>query len=338
MYTFNLISMLDNYHIAFIVDSVLLEKEKMIEVLVGISQEMQISGADSFNLSNGWDRRQEWHSQDCHLFSCQFTDVSEASQPSVPPEQVHSSEAFLRNIDLELRKTGNRYLWSFFPWSTARRFRSFVFLSKDKNIFETTVAHPSISRHLISKYTFNGSAFHNLLHSLLIRGDYVSAYPLWDACKSSEGTIWMVTDLVLDEDFSIHPWWVPYGHILVDRLDICTTEFRNPLYVYEISTRESFKAICRLTTQEPDTLVFVPSNTDINKLSELMRKIESDSSYSDLTYFQEILDTAEWFFGLGRDWSDHGNALFVSRQNELIQTFNLLAKKQAPDYEPTAFF
>jgi len=135
----------------------------------------------------------------------------------------------------------------------------------------------------------------------------------------------MITELQLDEDFSVFPRWEPSSLKWIKSLTLSSIEYLHKLQVYQISSKKTFLSMCWLDTQQPNTLIFVPFNTDFNSLVKLLNKTEDyNNNYSDLIYIQDILKTIPWFFGIARDRSDLGICLFVSQDNSLLQKFDTL--------------
>jgi hypothetical protein len=78
----------------------------------------------------------------------------------------------------------------------------------------------------------------------------------------------------------------------------------------------------QLHWQEPDTLMVVPNNINFEALIKLLRKIGHYgfyTNYSNLSFFEEILNVSEWFYELNADRNDSKYSMFISKNNKLIQ-------------------
>ena len=165
------------------------------------------------------------------------------------------------------------------------------------------------------------------------------AHQLWEVGNCDKNYLWMITELQVDEDFSVFPWWEPSSLKWIKSLTLSSIEYLHRLQVYRISSKKTFISMCWLDTQQPYTLIFVPSKTNCNSLVELLNKTEDyDNNYSDLIYIQDILKTTPWFFGIARDQSDLGICLFVSQENSLLQKFDALNRSQNQNYSLLSCF
>ena len=240
------------------------------------------------------------------------------------------SENF-ENIDNQFMWFSENFLWSIFPWGGPRNFLSFCFLSKDKKIFNEFLNCNSfimdqvnecnidfISSQTISSYEIE-TRFSRSIQAIIFSGYHEPAFRLWDVCNCDVNHPWFITDFLIDEDtFPILSLPIPEYKILfsIDR------DNDTPLKVYQPLNKESFESLCKLTSQEPDTMIFVSPDTDVVKLKDLLMNIENEQSYSDLNRIQDILNTTNWFYGLNRDRVDYGISLFVSRENNLLHSFD----------------
>lgn len=235
----------------------------------------------------------------------------------------------LEEIESKIDFLAKKYEWLLFSWGGISPFSAFGFLSSDRSISEQVASlysYRNKSNSLISNYTFDTLNFTHSIHSVLMGGYHASAYPLWDIRGSDSETLWMVTDLVISDDFSVFDWWTPSGYKLVEHLYAEASPQEN-LYIYEISTEESFRSMCLLSSQEPRTLVFVPSNTNLLALRRLFCETEKHNGFPDLVLLEEILRNSEWFLGLDRDRADYGYSLLVARDNKIIRRFSAASQK-----------
>ncbi len=100
--------------------------------------------------------------------------------------------------------------------------------------------------------------------------------------------------------------------------------------VYEPENRQSFTSILKIESSEPDTLIVVPQNTNIELLKNLLSKTEGHPLYetfSYLSYLDDILKTTNWLYVINSNFAcyrDYTYSLFVSRDNTLVRKLNEL--------------
>ncbi|MDY7007557.1 MAG: hypothetical protein SWX82_27400 [Cyanobacteriota bacterium] len=282
-----------------------------------------------------------WHFHSWYLHG-EFIDKSAPqNSQTIFTEKNFKSLPSLEEIDLELTNMANKYRWVFLPWGSKSDFLlSFGFLSKNHVLRDKFInSYSSLfgKNSIISSYDYV-SNLSELIKGILV-GEYDEpAHQLWEVGNCDENSLWMITELQLDEDFSVFPWWEPSSLKWIKSLTL-SRKYPFPLQVYQIYSKKTFLSICWLDTQQPDTLIFVPSNTDFNSLVELLNKTEDyDNNYSDLIYIQDILKTIPWFFGIARDQSDLGISLFVSQDNSLLQKFDALNRSQNQNYSLLSCF
>ncbi|KAF3889300.1 MULTISPECIES: hypothetical protein [Nostocales] len=237
-------------------------------------------------------------------------------------------------IDEFLDFLSTNYSWSIFPFAGPRRFLSFGFISREQtlrdyflnltpNVWDVESKFGTLlsSHLLIASYEVD-SKFSLSAKAILFGGYYEPAERLWNVCECNITPPWLITDLLYDDTFlTIGRESVEYKFI--QQLAIPPGNDR-PLGVYQPLNQYSFESMCLLSFREPDTLVFVPQGTDLEKLQSLLVKTEGCNSYSDLIYLHDILLTTQWFYGLDRDRVDYGHSIFVAQDNTLLQKFNSL--------------
>jgi hypothetical protein len=275
----------------------------------------------------------------CWYIHGQF--LKENISSSFPKSLIKKDVSFrtsLKEIDVEFNDISNKYMWSFFPWGyPIEPLSCWVFLSKTQAYHDRFIDFFSSAygnQYIISTYNCV-SNISNAIRSIIL-GDYAEqAYPIWDLNNSCQKSLFMITNLQLDEDFSIYPWWDSSGLTWIQTLKL-TIKCPNVLQVYRISNRNSFMSMCMLDTQQPDTLIFVPETTNLEKLEKLLSKTEDYNNYSDLIHLQDILKATQWFYGVGRDFSDLGISLLAAQDSRLLQRFDIL--NQNKDYRLISCF
>jgi len=338
------------YHIAFFIDyrPVLIEKinfflnNNLSDVWIcSGQQESQLQSLDNLPTSKGY-----WYSQPWYIHGSHLNESDTQNLPSSPVYTDPKHKTSLEEIDASLIRLSIKYSWSIFPWGGPKRFLSFGFLSKERhlcaqfiNMFSTPLNvgkfHTDNScNRLISSYEV-ATDISQLIKAILFSGYYKSAWQIWDICQCDAALPWLITDLLFDQDiFSVFSWEVPQYEI-IQSITLNTKPTR-PLRVYQPLDKMSFESMCMLSTQEPDTFICVPQNTNLISLHDVLSKTEDDNSYSDLTYIQDILSVTKWFYGFDRDRVDYGNCLFVAQDSNLLRKFNEII--QDDDYHLISCF
>lgn len=335
-------------YIAFFTNPRMSKKEGIIDFLIRSSTDAWI--CDSFgerkieSTEDLLEDEEYWRYQPWYVHGPCLNDDSLENPLSLFLQRTPTFSTSLETIDDELSSLSKKYEWVFFPWGGFKRFLSVGFTSNNQDLFSQVLANSASHQRLISNYVFNPERLSHLIHSILLGGYFQTAYPLWDICTETEETLWLVTEMSFSRGLSVHEWWSSEGYELIDSLPM-PIENSDALNIYEVTTKETFKSMCHLASQMPDTLTFIPPHTDLGNLSRLLEKTENvsafadskyynnssislksmecdDNSYSDLFHLKHILETVEWFFGIDRDMVDYGNSFFVARDNKLIRRFS----------------
>lgn len=262
--------------------------------------------------------------------------------------------------DFLLHEYSNKYSWTILPWGSIYShdlLSMFVFITSEQKYFnEFMNSYPnqmSIKSHyghiipqcnmLISHYQVK-TDFSEVAQAILIEEDFDEPGSLiWDACQLDSCLPLLISEFHYNDDvkdfYKIEApdpdspiYWERVNYKPLKIIDVHIKE-KNPSFypdhnkkfgVDQPQDKQSFINICRSLRQGTETLIFVPHSTNIDKLSELLSKIEASgySKYSDLSCIQDILQATEWFYGLNRNYVDVGDnmySLFVSRNNKLIQ-------------------
>ncbi|MGB3518333.1 MAG: hypothetical protein WBA43_17875 [Elainellaceae cyanobacterium] len=335
-------------HVAFFTNPWLPQEKGILNFLIRSSTDVWIhdsSGEKKLeSIEDIVEGSEYWHYHPWFVHGPCLNDNSLNKPLSLFSQRTPQFSMSLEIIDFELSCLSNKYEWVFFPWGGVKRFLSLGFMSNNQDLFNRVIARSSNYQRLISNYVFKHERLSHLIHSVLLGGYFQTAYPLWDICSSTENTLWVVTETSFSRGLSVHEWWSSKGYELIDSLPM-PIENSDALNIYEVTTKETFKSMCHLASQMPDTLIFIPPHTDLGKLSRLLEKTENvsafadskyynnssislksmecnDNSYSDLFHLKHILETVEWFFGIDRDMADYGNSFFVARDNKLIRRFS----------------
>jgi hypothetical protein len=112
------------------------------------------------------------------------------------------------------------------------------------------------------------------------------------------------------------------------------------LGVYEPKNCTALVAMLQLHWQDPNTLLVLSKDTNLNLLIEILKKIEycdTVASYSDLSFFHEILKIGEWFYKLNADRNDYKYSMFISSNNQLIHNIDRYCKDNS-NYQSVTYF
>ena len=330
------------YSISFFLNHRTINRESMILSLKNLFSDIWVCGTQSKKKINGYEDLSNssiYFDSKCWYIHGQSLKGNTSS--SFPKSLIKKDVLFrssLKEIDIEFNDISHKYTWSFFPWGyPIEPLSCWGFLSENQTYHDRFIDFFSSAygnQYVISTYNCV-SDISNAIQSIIV-GDYAEqAYPLWELNNSHEISLFMITDLHLTEDFSMYPWWNSSGLTWITTLKL-TIESPNALQVYRISNKNSFMSMCMLDTQQPGTLIFVPETTDLRKLRELLAKTEDYNNYSDLIHLQDILKTTQWFYGVGRDFSDLGISLLAAQDSGLLQRFDILNQNQ--DYRLISCF
>jgi hypothetical protein len=327
------------YYIAFFIDyrPLLIEtlnsflKDNLSDVWICVDQqENRLQSLDNLPIHSGY-----WYSQPWYIHGSFLTKSDAQNFPSIPVYTSSKHKTSFKEIDESLNWLSTKYSWSIFPWAGPKRFLSFGFLSKEPHLFDQFVKHlssplnqtgnlnnPQICNTVISSYE-NTRYFSQLIKAILFSGYQKPALRLWDICRCEVTPLWLITDLLFDEETFSTFSWEEAKYQFIQSLTLRIKPDR-PLKVYQPLDRKSFESMCMLSTQEPDTFIFVPQGTDLEFLQNVLEKTENYNSYSDLIYLQDIISASRWFYGFDRDRVDYGNSLFVAQDSNLLHKFNEL--------------
>lgn len=323
----------------------------------------------SFVKENALDCFLYYHEQDISLISSEYLSIFNNSQFTKPwfihgsclskvPLNVISqlplvSEISLEKIDTFISWFLNHYDWSIIPWGgSGKRFNCFAFISNKHYLRDSFIAASSNMMSIIGVANIQRvnlfiasydipEAFSHVARAVILNEDLAETGTLiWNICNCTTENLPLIVTLLfpLDEDDNEPPdCWEHANYRLINILEFTTKEksfsgLPQRLGVYEPQDLESFIAMLQIHWSEPDTLIVVPNNTKFDSLSKLLEKTEAHSFYSscsDLSFFQEILDLSEWFYGVDRDRSDFKYSLFVSQNHQFIRQIDNFCQKNS---------
>jgi hypothetical protein len=273
------------------------------------------------------------------IYSHCNSDMSLENRPQLPL----GKETSLSESDAIMYWFSSHFNWAIIPWGgSGSRFNAFIFISCDQSLRDSFInncnnivdirsyAHIPNSNLLIAKYDVQ-NIFSDLAGCVLIDEDLEEIGTLlWDVCNLNIQNLPWVISYPMDDD-------EPPFHLInlrenEDYRYITTLEFttrencelypEERLGIYEPQNRAALVAMLQVHWQDPDILLVVPNNINFKALIRLLRKTGHYgvyTNYSDLSFFQEILDISEWFYELNADRNDYKYSMFTSKNNELIR-------------------
>ncbi len=261
-----------------------------------------------------------WYPHSWHIHGQSLALFPQQKLIEIPTYTSPQFTTSFKHIDSVLNRLSTEYAWSIFPWGGAKRFSAFGFLSSDNDLYNWFINILSTTKQvdLISLYTVK-SSLSDCAHAILLRGYHFPAYRLWEVCSCDIDVPLLITDLRFDDEtFSTFEWGSPQYTLS----KVFSLNNSQVLSVYQVLNQLSFELMCKLSTQEPETFIWVHSGTNLQELENLLRETEAYDSVSDLGHLQKILGTTEWFYGIDRDRADYGDSLFVARNNLLLNRFD----------------
>ncbi len=253
-----------------------------------------------------------------------------------------SYQISLETIDNILECWANKYKWSILPWNNAIRFRSFVFISKDRKLKERFIGCSSNKikipflknkQHnlLISEYTVI-SNFSEVVNAIIFEENINTVGTIWDACNCERCPSWLITNIDFDEDSFLYKYLDKYQK---NELEI-NLKKSSSWRVYQPCDKSSFELVSReliLKSKRLDgTAFWIPQNTNLERLKHILADTESEStSYSDLSYLKDFLSVCEWLYGFGRDLTSPENyncSLFISRDSTIIREIDIFRQEE----------
>jgi hypothetical protein len=264
------------YSISFFLNHRTINRESIILSLENLFSDIWVCGTQSSKKINSYkDLSDSSIYFDSKYWYIHGQSLKENTSSNFPSNLIKKDVFFrssLEEIDMELNDISHKYAWSFFSWGyPIEPLSCWSFLSENKAYHDRFIDFFSSAygnQYIISTYNCV-SNISNAIQSMILGNYAEQAYPIWELNDSQ--SLFMITNLLLDEDFSIFPWWDSSGLTWMTTLRLAI-EFPSVLQVYRISNRNSFMSMCMLDTQQPDTLIFVPETTNLEKLEKLLSK------------------------------------------------------------------
>ncbi len=259
-----------------------------------------------------------------------------------------------RNDDI-LSWFSKNLTWSIIPWGGEHvRFNSFVFISNDKllrdlfinissNIMDIEeIACIPKTNLLISKYDVLDK-FSNSTQAIAFYQNKDLGNRIWNSCECDKNFPWIITFLCEEED-DIPCCWENANYQLVHKFNFATENQigEQEIGVYQPNDIKSFTSMLKIHSSEPDTLMVVPNNTNIEQLKKLLSKTEGHPLYetfSYLSYLENILKTSNWLYIINSNFAGNGDyiySLFVAKDSVLVRKIDEL--DLIDDYEAISYF
>jgi hypothetical protein len=269
----------------------------------------------------------------------------------------------LSECDEFLQWLAVKYDWAVIPWGgCTHRFNSFVFVSSDEHIRDLFVAnHSNIvdriegarseitnTNLLISQHNIENK-FSNHCHCVLMHEELREiGTMLWQVCDLNTNAMpWVISYPIdyFDEDGCLDPTDEQAFRCIIGSFGFDVEYAGGFVYhyefgVYEPRDRDDLVAMLQVHWQEPDALMVVPGNTDLNLLAIILQKTGGygiRDSYSSLSFSQEILDISQWFYELNSDRNDYKYSMLISRDSQLIRGVDSYCENNN-NYRSVAYF
>ncbi|NET91248.1 MAG: hypothetical protein F6K45_24695 [Kamptonema sp. SIO1D9] len=261
------------------------------------------------------------------------------------------SQGNFSKIDEILSELSEKSTWSIIPWGgNDIRFNSFVFISKDqslRNLFINIssnsmdlegIAQIPKTNLLISEYDVLDK-FSHLTQVITFHQDENIGKRVWSACDCKKNAPWIITTSFYEDEEDGEPPFLweeaKASYHLIQNFDFTIYNQRMSLGcqkvgVYQPDDIQSFISMLKLDSTEPDTLIVVPKNTNIELIKNLLSKTQGHPLYetfSYLSYLEDIFKTTNWLYVINSNFVGYGDytySLFVARDNVLVRKFNEL--------------
>ena len=209
----------------------------------------------------------------------------------------------LKQIDDLLSKLANCYQWSICPWGAGGRFSSFAFISKEKKLLDKFINCSSnyVDICLSLDSTFSYGSFADIPQCNM----FISSYKvidlfsevtkaiifdetdepkieqpgsyIWNICECEFSQPWLVTHSPYDETYSeftspflaedIDFKFIQEIKFIIEEKFFAYSQVWS-LGIYQPINKDSFISMCRVYRCDPDTLVTVSQEADLEKLKK----------------------------------------------------------------------
>jgi hypothetical protein len=227
----------------------------------------------------------------------------------------------------------DRYEWSILPWSSLIRFRSFVFISKDKNLRDKFIQCSSNQFNLPflsnRKYNLLVSCHDAIKHfsqasqSIVFEENIDTIFQIWNACNCDELTPFLITDIILEDYYLFREELKLYPFKNLSR----ESKIWN---IYQPNDKIAFELISSeiISDQNNKTAFWISPTTDLDRFMDILVNTESlETSYSDLIYLKDFLSISEWIYGFSRDFDvpdAYNCSFFACRNSKIIEEVDFL--------------
>lgn len=237
-------------------------------------------------------------------------------------EMLSTMKNSLSDFDCLFSSVAQNSNWAIFPWGGHGDFAGFVFTSSNKYLRDlfTLIADEIInSKNLDIPIPLYDSIYHkydvvkNLSHhirSLIFNIRENAGIRIWEVCKCEVNhPIYLVNDPEPEIQYEQEIDTEQCGF-----LDLGNHCFMRLLCV---TSRKEFNLTCSEALISEKLAIVVSSDTDFAKLGQILPLF---SKYGgEIGYFNKILSSTGWFFGLGRDREHTGHSIFISDNNGLLR-------------------
>ncbi|MCU0329110.1 MAG: hypothetical protein MUE53_08980 [Chitinophagales bacterium] len=248
----------------------------------------------------------------------------------------------LETLNNTLTWMADTYEWTILPWSNLIRFRSFVFIAKDKYLRDKFIQCSS-NNYTISFLSNNqldlfiksydvSNQFSQTTKGIVFQENINTLSKIWNACDCDRVNPLLLTNV----DFKKY-FLSDRQQALLKSYDT-SDSYSKKWSIYNIKDKEYFELISReiIGDKSNKTAFWIPQTADISKLIKLLTNTESiDTSYSDLIYFKDFLNISEWIYGFSRDFDapDANNcSLLISQNSNILAAIDLFRTEKNSDF------
>lgn len=285
-----------------------------------------------------------WYARYSKIWCIHGENQSQSSDDDFPNllfTKNHSNfQLSLEYIDYLLARFTDKYKWSIIPWHHTIRFRSFVFISKEKtlrdkfidcynNSIKIPFIHSKKTNLLISKYSISNK-FSEVISAIVFEENIKTTGKVWDACNCYSSHPLLITCNNVHEYSKFAHYSDKYQLINQNKNFHQDSDWN----IYQVDDKDTFTFISESIILGMRAFWISP-NTNIQKIKSILDIIEdTELSYSDLSYLEDLLNVCEWIYGFSRDATAPDNyncSLFISRDSKIIQKIDSFRREDSYD-------
>ena len=246
----------------------------------------------------------------------------------------------LNEFDEALSLLADKYQWAILPWSNYIRLRSFIFISKDRqlrdkfvNCSENKIIVSSLSNkkcNLLVNTSDINIKFTQSLQAIIFQENINTVGDIWDILNLDSFPPLLFTNINIRECYNIP------SHLYKHKVVKCADEKNNfDWNTYQPVSKISFQLISGKLINDKNikTAFWIPRTTDLDKFRCLLIDTESkNTSYSDLSYLQDFDNICDWLYGFSRDFDspeEYNYSIFASTHSPIIEEIDAFRQERS---------